>query len=192
MWRTTPWLPWAKVLKPLVPLPTMLEVACTHAADILKSIRWWWLWLRGKQSKVTRQRNDRDIVLYRVISKGHSDKVSFELRQKRVKEVITWISGGRHHRQRDKQVQGSWGNIASDIFKQPQGRECGWSKVGEKEMRSGSRGVRSHSLVGLGKDFGFSSELHKKPLWGVDKKGGVMWLGLLSLRIITLCLGCAQ
>lgn len=69
-----------------------------------------------------------------------------------------------HHRKSNQQLQRSSGKIAPDVFKQPQGRECCWSRVNEEEMRSGSRKIRSQSPVGFGKEFGFSSELHKKPL----------------------------
>ena len=52
------------------------------------------------------------------------------------------------------------------------GGKCDYSKINEGEMRSGSRGIKSHRVfffhiepIGLEKGFALSSELDKKTLW---------------------------
>lgn len=42
------------------------------------------------------------IVIYRIVIKDHSDKVTFALRHNRVKEVAIWISEERASSQRDQ------------------------------------------------------------------------------------------
>lgn len=42
------------------------------------------------------------LLFYRIVIKDHSDKVTFQLRQNRVKEVAIRISEGRASMQRDQ------------------------------------------------------------------------------------------
>lgn len=65
--------------------------------------------LRGKtkEGKQT-ESNGRDSPLYTVVSKDDYDKVIFERRQNKVKEVAYEHLGEKHPEQRDQQVQRPW------------------------------------------------------------------------------------